>query len=293
MAHAWDSLVLGGTGVPRILGVDQNYCDNSYFDENTTGWGEYGTPGFFSREVNSDAMGEYMGKLSAPITEKYAYYSWDTGAAVNGRVFMASIRIKTDAESGLSVKVALYDASDNEIGSETVTIDTSPVKVTVVKTAFGVTGNYVILRIYGTNGNIVYFDDLYLTEVFGDYSFPQPTASTKLLFEKVQHGKNELLLGRIQEFGKMWRPSFYCGYEHIPTAIEIYRQEISEYTALFCIPHRDVSWGFLGIWDENFERSYSFNKFFGHRGVIKIKGIELFTHKPIYQSDGGFYLEDA
>jgi hypothetical protein len=71
------------------------------------------------------------------------------------------------------------------------------------------------------------------------------------------------------------------------TSEEILRKQIAEASRLFVKPHDDRDWGFHGIWDGNFLKKYSMNRFIGHKGIIPIKGTELLLKFPSEEIESG------
>jgi hypothetical protein len=97
--------------------------------------------------------------------------------------------------------------------------------------------------------------------------------------------------GNIQQHNKKWRPIYYADYAFLNDSDETIRQSISESDIILCVPHNDSGFGFLGIWDEDYYRKYTFGRFQGHSGSVVIKGIELVTNKPTNQVDTEDWFE--
>ena len=285
MSHVWDSLVLGGVDKPRILICGSNFCFNPYFNENTDGWTK-GTNGTATRVSDINSIGEYLLNLTFTGSgQSYIEYSYDTSEPILNKKFIAAIRIK----SKYAFKIQLLGASLlNEI-----TVQPSDIINNIFIIAEGTgSGNIIKLKIIGTDNVDIKFDNLYLTIISDDYIFPQPNES-KILFEKNNLGENQLWNGKIQQFNFKFLPIFYCSWNYLSAIYESFRQKISFNQQLFCIPHMDVNWGFFGIWVDDFERKYSFDRFFGHNSDISIKGSEFIYELPSLQSGtGSLYIDD-
>jgi len=292
-SHPWENDVLGGVGVPRILTCSQNKCTNPYFDQDETGWTESG--GLAGRVANDDGWSGYMYEVDEGEQGDYVQFSWNTGAAIAGRTFVAGVRVKGNWASTNEVAMSLRGTG--EFGTKDMVLQEDTLNRNILIATSGASqGNSLVLRLSGfsdADTSLKYwFDNVFMCEVFGDYSFTQPNELSRLRFQKIVRGNNEIISGHIQEFNKYWRPHYYASWKYLDDVIEAFRQEISEEEILFCMPHTDVNWGFFGIWDGDFLRQYSFNKFFGHKGIVAIKGIEMLKEKPqYYTGEGTVYID--
>jgi hypothetical protein len=261
----WNQLVVGGIDKPRILLLDENFCENPLFTKNLDGWTVSGAT--IERLEDASAYIQYMCEVTFGGLTNYVEYVYDLGNSISNRKFMVALNVVSASD------YTLVFAGDIEFGS---TVITGPKqgKSFIVGTATGVTGTTVSFRIYG-NGSLK-FDNIYFSEVFEDIEMPQPHDSGKLMFDKELAGNGKLWTGKSKEYNAKWVPSYKSEYFYLAENYEIYRQKISEAENLFVIPHMDYDYGFLGKWNEKeFERSYSFQQYDGHAGILSIKGIEF------------------
>ena len=276
--------VLGGIEQPLFLVMDDNYVTNRYFDQNTTGW--VSTGGTFTRGVQANAYGEYMANHVSVASLHSAYWEEDLGAAVTDKKFLASFRAQSDTTR--DVLIEIIDDNDVVVVSAVETIGTSPKRILLYGDNIGTTLTQRIrLKIHSANSAVngyIDFDHVFFSEVLQTISLPlssvQGGEPDKLKFEKIVQGRNELWNGEIQEFGKKWRPHYMGRWDHMEVAEEIERQSIADSGRVFVLPHSDINWGFLGIWDNNIERRYAMNKYIGHKGSVPIKGIEYLLEFP-------------
>lgn len=280
----WSENVLGGIGLPRFLLTDNNYCSNRYFDEDTTGYAQ-SLGGIFSRvNTNAKAIGEYMGEITYANDYEYVDYTYNYGASITDKNFVAMVRIQSDS----NFDIAFY--GDSEFGK--VNIDATPlhaINVVIYAKATGQAGNNIRLRIYGTQNAaqsaLLYFDDLFFSEALDNMDMTQPTESG-IVFEKITSGKNEMWNGAVQEFSQRWKPNYVAMWDYLEPQYEAYRQRIAVAQNIIVMPHLDVNWGMMGIWDIDFERRYWQKRFLGHKGKMVIKGINLITGFPVLQDTG-------
>lgn len=289
MAHAWESLILGGVDQPRILEITNNFCTNPYANTGTTGYVK-GTNGTMTTESSSEAIGEYVIKLVfAGGGDAYIDWTHNFGSSITNKKFLGIVRIK----SKFDCKIQLIGSS--LISEYAITASDYVRTFSVIAEAIGQTGNNITLRIIGTADVNLTFDNIYLAQINNDITFPQPNESF-MVFEKDVLGEQRMWNGKIQQFNFKYIPNFYCDWQVLGAGYEYQRQQISLNKILFCMPHKDVNWGFIGIFSEDFERKYSFDKFFGHNSSLAIKGIEYIYELPSIQpsSSGGgsIYIED-
>lgn len=290
--HPWSNYVLGGVDKPRILLLSDNFCANQYLNNDIPDTGDWqeSFASILTRAANANAYGEYMARINYTSDLEYAYYTYNYDSAIANKRFL----LVFDAISSVAFKATFYGSS--EFGSTNFNALENKTRCMIIADAISQTGNNISIRIYGTQstGNAdLYFDNIMLYEVTNDYTFDQPHDSGKLIFVKDKTGDNELWNGKKQEYNVKWIPNFICNYEIINYLNEMYRQDISEADNVFCIPHKDVNWGFVGRWNEdNFTRDYAFSKYFGHRGIIDIISNEYFKNKPIKQVSSAVYSDE-
>jgi hypothetical protein len=270
---AWDLNVLGGIDAPRfLLPVD------------TTGY-TASLPASFTRvNTNPEAIGEYMGKIEYTTDYEYVEYSYDTGVSIEDKNFVAMVRIESDSD----FELCFY--GNSEFGNvDFDAIVNEPSNVLIYAKASGQAGTTIRFRIYGTQNAtqsaLLYFDDIFLSVVNDNMDMTQPTES-KLMYEKITNGKNELWNGYVQEFSKRFRPNYVAFWEWLAPQYEAYRQRIANSQIVIVMPHLDVNWGMLGIWEKGYERRYFKKRFLAHEGTMVIKGINLVTKFPVLQSAG-------
>lgn len=284
---SWSNNVLGGITEPRIYSVDDNFCTNPYFNVDTTDWTQ-STPGILTRGAWNEAYGEYVGVLTA-VAPKNVSFEHTLDLTPESRTFMASLRIRAGLPATQSVTISVEDQDGNVFLENTISLssaDNMKRYVFVAQCNDVASGSpySVTLKIQINISGSILFDHVYFTEVFDtiDISLPKTQASERdlILFEKVVQGSNELWSGLVQEFGKKWRPRYVGNYDYLTAEEEESRQQVAEASKVFVLPHRDVAWGFFGIWSDDIERRYSFGKYLGHRGQIPIMGIEFLRELP-------------
>jgi hypothetical protein len=287
---SFTGLVLGGIDVPIIYSIDTNYVDNPYFDVDLTGWTspDGGTTG---RVLDDEAYGEYVATING--VKKTIEYEYNLGSTdPSGKTFIVSLRLKSDVARNVPIKLLIEDSAGTPnvetFVNTAVVATTSMNRFFLVGTVDGstlTTADYTLKVQIQSTSNIVSgttsFDHVYLTEVLDTYTLTQPKTSgseiSNIEFEKVLFGKNELWSGKQQEFNKRWRINFFAQWDYMNISEETLRKQIAEASRLFVKPHDDVNWGFHGLWDGNFFKKYSMNRFIGHKGIIPIKGTELLT----------------
>jgi len=300
MSHPWEQLVLGGVDTPRFLVLNEtNFCNNRFFSTNVISWVNH-ISGVSSmvRTEHTKAYGQYMLNLQIESGNGYIEYVYDYGSSIADKIFLFSISVLNLINLS---KITLEIAGSSVIISADYDLNYNIIeKCFIVGNSVGQTGNEIKFRIYGVekepgdpgDANI-FFDNIMMYEVINDYSFNQPHDSGELIFNKDIIGESTLLTGMKKEYNVKWIPNYICTYEYLNNLHEQYRQELSECPLVFCLPHKDANFGFLGKWGVNeFIRSYSFNRFFGHFGIINIIGCEYFINKPISQSSDVVYIED-
>jgi hypothetical protein len=293
---SWSDLVLGGVDIPRIMTLDSmNYCNNPFFHNgDTSEWsGLYN----MQSEINSDAYSMYMGKIFYQgVSAIYSYIGINTSQTVKKRKFIFSARIKSKFQ--YQIACVTDENSSPEIQSVIVIQASENVQrfVFICEIPDNIigNGNEIGFRVYGSIGSQaeLYIDQIFFSEIYQILDFPQPNKSY-LRFIRTVTGNSELWSGKTQDINKRWKPYFHAEYSFMNPENELKRQIISEADLLFCIPHKDSSWGFVGKWDGDYDRRYSFDKFIGHTGVIPIIGAEYIMNSPTYKTDGGLiYIED-
>jgi hypothetical protein len=278
--HPWSQLVLGGVGKPRFLILDDNLVTKMSIDIND-GW-------FMSDVVNlnleqvadPDSYHSFMLRAWHTTGNHFAFYNhtFSTGT-IGGKVLLLNFRAKSPLQG--SFKVALYDSGDliDEIDFPlTERIQFYSVVFSVPETN---TDNTLQIRFYPSTeegeGDL-YFDNVHMAEVQGDITLPQPNNSY-VRFEKKSRMFGELYSEMPYEVEKRYRPHYHAFYYALERLDEVSRQAISEAKKVYVFPHIDSNFGFLGVWDKEFERKYSFNRFFAHESIIPIKGMFSLTHQ--------------
>jgi hypothetical protein len=287
MSHPWKADVLGGVGAPRILEIDSNWITDVYFQEGLGNWSQ-STPNILTRIKMSSAYVEFMGNISYVSDQEYIYRTYNYGSSIADKTFIFTLRIQSDYQ----YKISFYGSS--EFGATVFSASTSTSRKTLIITATGQTGNNIQIRIHGstiTGSAMLYFDDAYFTEVLADYTFSQPQDS----FMKFENRfiANELWTGAKQCIGDKRLPVFYAKWDYFDDTYESNRQLISEAERLFCVPHNDASFGFLGVWNKEFFRGYALDRFFGHDAIITITGEKYLLEQPAEIVEGNvWYIED-
>lgn len=274
MAHPWENLVVSGVDSPRILLVSDNFCSNPFLTLNSDGYTVSGA--VITRAEDFSAYYEYMLSVNTNnINTDYVEYSYDYGSSVANKTFLIALNVFAQGEFKLVFK------GDIEFGE--VLFDSQIYKKAfIVATATGVTGNTISFRIYGARD--MKFDNVYFAEVLYDLEMPQPHNAGELLFEKDADGIGELWSGKKKEYNVKWIPNYSANYFYLSEENEQFRQLISEYENVFCIPHLDYNWGFLGKWmKDEFERNYVFGEYVGHSGELSIKGQEYLNQELAIQ----------
>lgn len=298
MAHDWDGLVLGGLDKPRLLLCNENWDTNPFFSDGAVGdWVKTGANGTLEVVADDNAYGSnvlhyYDAAVSA--AGDYITLEFDTltitGASNFGKKFIVSLRIKTGELS----EVTIQDGA-----AYSISVDVNPEddfqKIFLVTESLSSTENVIQIVINTQNQTDdfdIKIDNIFFTEVTQDLIFKQPNDS-KLVFEENMIGSNELWTGKVQKFDRKFRPIFLAEWEYIGAGWEYYRQLAYQASLIFCIPHREVNWGFLGIMNGDFERQYSFKRFFGHKGGVEVMGVEYLYELPYNQSGGGgIYIDE-
>ncbi len=275
MAHPWENLVVSGVDKPRFLLVTDNFCNNPLFTRNLDGW--VGSDGAtFSRVEDFSAYREWMCEVDLVSDADYIEFTYNYGSAVQGKTFLFALNIVTSSEFTLKFYHSL------EFGDELFDSQTYK-KAFIVATApnDGGTATTITIRIYGSSFK---FDNVYFAEVEYDLEMPQPNDSGEVLFEKEYDGIGELWTGKTKEYNTKWIPNYSANYFYLSEQNEQYRQRISEHVNVFCIPHIDYVYGFLGKWMKNdYERNYLFGEYDGHSGGIFIKGQEYVNQELAVQ----------
>lgn len=284
MAHPWESLVLGGVDTPRILVLKNNDCPNPFFTKNLDDWTMVaGISGdeLFERVDSVNAYGQYMAKLSYTNNTVHITFTHDYETSIEDKIFLLSF----DAKSLSNFTVEFN--GDTEFVTHNFSASAEMKRFFVIGTATGQTSDTVDVRIYGNRPDLsntdgeLFIDNVYFSEIFKDYSFPQPQDSGKLIFNKLKLGENNLITYKQNEFRVRWQPIYIGEYYQLTAEYEEQREQIAKSELLFCIPHIDVDWGFIGRWmPSEFLRSYPFNQYTGHRGIISIQSVEYFKQKP-------------
>lgn len=274
--HPWLEKVIGGVYSPRFLLVGDNLCTNPRMAENTSGWTSNQS---ISRSSNLDAFSEYMLKLSW-VTASVSYVQYRIELDSNNKKFLVSFRIKTELDTYDS-KVEVVGANGQKIGDYEIELTPNIKKVSFVTNSSSSSGDEIKLRIYGTKdgrSNVsVYIDDVYISEVMGDYIMSQPNESYINWIQEYS-GKNEMADGKIQIFDKRWRPEYWCNFQYYEKQYEEYRQRVAEGKyRVFVFPNHDFYFGFFCYWDGDYKRVPPFGRFFGHSGEMKLLGSEYFS----------------
>lgn len=299
MSHPWETYVLGGVAEPRFLILNpQNWCSNPYFmDGDNSGYGG-GTFPTLQTEQRKEAYAEYMGKIYySAMSPLYVQLKKTLSTSPLNRTFMFSFRYMSMYPTRVSF---VTDADDTDDIFETLALPatSTPQRIVFVSTIDTVpgAGANIAVHIYGSQATQadMLFDQVALYEVTNDIEMPQPQRSY-LLFEEVLTGSHERWDGLMQKVNRRWRPHYYAEYEFMEAATETKRQQINDADLLFCIPHKDSSWGILGQWEGDFSRRYPWDRFKGHTGAIPIRGSEFLLLAPTWQADTGesIYVEQG
>lgn len=294
MSNPWADKVIGGIGVPKFLLCGENLCSNPYMDNGSQGYVQMGSNGVVDIRESENAYSQYIMQYhdnSISSVNDYIKYTVNygdlTGQTINGIMLMASLRIKTDTDA--IIKITNGTADYAEI---TVLANTNFEKVYLNTDIISSTSNFIYLYIIPDNqpnGFNILFDNVHFHTVNNKISYDQPNESS-MIFKENLTGKNELWSGKIQKFNKKYIPEWSSDYKYISVQSEYYRQLIYQSSIIFMVPHDDINWGFFGIADQDFERKYSFNRFFGHSGFIKIMSQEfiyLIPNNVVSLLDGG------
>lgn len=284
MAHLWESLVLGGVDSPRILVLKNNLCPNSFFTKNLDGWTmvtAINGDELFERVDSDNAYGQHMAKLSYTNNTVYITFTYDFGDSIEDKVFLLVFDAKNSSDFTIEFN------GDTEFVTHNFDSTTEMKRFYVIGTATDQTSNTIDVRIYGNRPDMantdaeLFIDNVYFCEVFQDYTLPQPHDSGKLIFQKLKIGENTLITRKNKEFRVRWQPNYLADYSYLDVGVEEQREQIAKSELVFCIPHLDLDWGFLGRWmPMEFLRSYPFNEYVGHKGIISIQGNEYFKKKP-------------
>lgn len=284
--HPWFDNVIGGVMNPAFLLVGENLCSNPRFSGGSdTGW-TFGGSWLSSPKyiVDTNAYEEYMGRLNSTQDDSaYAMYNYNIGSTKNKK-FMASFRVKSnllnDHDITVTLQVSNGDVPGFSLQTKTVTLNKYIKKVYLYGSAPVTDFTYIGIKINNGIGIVanpdLRFDDVYICEVNYNYTMKEPQA-TFIAFDKMLQGENELFDGKTQEFNKRWRPNFIADWQFIESSYEEMRQRIAEADSIFVIPHIDFEWGFFAIWDGGYKREYPWDRFLGHKGLIKLRGTELLT----------------
>lgn len=277
--------VVGGVKTPRILEVGENACTDPRLANGLNGWTSNDVRLEISRIYDEKAYEEYMLRLYHNES-LYTFVQYTTGWIVaeydfNIKKVLVAFRIKDESLSDGEQKIVKI-----ELANATIPLTSREIVITnkIKRIAFVFEWSVILgypffnLRFYTGNSfneiGDIRIDDIYINVVIGDYNF-ECSDESNLTFEKTVTGQHELIDGKIQEYNKRWKPNFFAHWTALNRTQELYRQSIAEtINKLFIIPHIDFLWGFFGIWDVNFERKYSFNRFISHDSSITIKGNE-------------------
>lgn len=310
MAHAWDNLVLGGIDKPRLLLCSDNWLSNQFFNgTNLDGWTKYGTNGTLAIVSDDEAYGSnvlhYYQETSgepAPDAEPpidstlndYILRSFDvltlTGATNFGKKFLLSLRIKTTEDT----EIIITDNGSYSLSTTVINTENKFIDMFIATGEISVATSVIQVKIRTLNqpdGVNIKIDNVFFSIINNDFVFKQPNQS-KLVFEENIIGSNELWSGKVQKFDRKWKPIFLALWEYLGAGWENYRQLAYQSPNIYCIPHRDVKWGFLGAMVGDFERQYSFDRFFGHKSAVEIAGLQYICELPSVKSGAGDSLFD-
>lgn len=307
MAHPWLNNVVGGISKPRFLKVGENLFTNPRFNNGSySQWTYHGSWLTGGRTiVDDDAFNEYMGRLNVSQDDN-AYVVGDINTnLLTGTKVLITFRIKSAILDSHEIDVILQMASSKgaygiAVDSKVITINEKIKRVSLVGDIGDTPGSYVGVRIHlgeGVSSNSdLRFDDLYICEIYEDYTMKEPNVNF-LEFSREVQGSNELWDGKIQEHDVAWRPNFHCDFQFMNKEFESIRQRIIEMNTIFVIPHIDFGWGFFGTMMDSYRREYPWDRYLGHKGVISIRGKELLksTVHPIslYTTSQPIIIEDA
>lgn len=284
--YVWDDLVVGGTGVPRIIVPSENKVTYPRIeDSDLDDWIVNNLNINLSQTEDEDAYKRYMLKASwSPSLYSYFALKVDIGQSVKlgTRKYLFSCRIKDASISdGATIPVRISYVINNVEYDFREIILTNKIK----RVAFvfegdiqNASGTEIYIRFYTgigfrTNGQIM-VDDLHLCIVEQDYQFKCPNESY-LSYERDSFGNALMNDGKIQEYNKFWKPNYYGFWQIMEKKYEKFRIKISEAGRLFVFPHTDFYWGFFGVWDDGIQMKYPFNRYIGHESEILIKASEF------------------
>ncbi len=301
--HPFDQNVLGGVGRLRCLPINSdNFCDNRYFDSNTSGWVMV-LGSAITREVDADAFATYMLKVASVIPANIpgVGFGYNLGEAHAGKIFFAKFRAKFS--SARQFKVQFFNG-DGGFGETTLEGDTQIREFVVVSECLtnGSSPNYQInFLIQGAIANTdapIYFhiDSLWFGEADDDYTFPAWMEDESLTFDPVNYGGGILWNGVPVSYTQRWRPDYACRFEILNAVHESWRQYLATSQFVLVIPHDDVDWGFIGYWTKEIRRNYPFNRYIGHKSVMMFEGADYMAggkgSLPELQAQGTLYIED-
>jgi hypothetical protein len=308
-----------------LLICENNWCENPYFTDGFDHWDVSNAPSATIVE-DSDAYDMYMCHVTYTASNEPVDYKISLTQSALNRSFIVSLRVRS-VYNTFKISFLSYDEATDQyyqFGNwvfGTTNSNGTPERVTVAATVDQVKGDGKDLRmrifphyelpisqgqdipfgdedpfgvgeLWDPDDADIYFDDVYISEVTGDFTFPQPNES-KLTFEESIIGENKLWSGMVQKFNRRFSPLWEAEFDFLDVEYETYRQRLGESSAVFCMPHNDVGWGFLGYWKDDYVREYPFGRFMGHKGPIVIDGQEYFINKPEFKVNEGYiYVEE-
>lgn len=289
---SWFNNVLGGVERPAFYTIaGTNLCTNPLFDDGTTGWVGEDSDIILERRNEEDAYKEYMLRIryESESLFKYVKYDFDRSYLLSGRYFIYSFRIKNHNSNSHEVLIKINGGNGylTNFYSKLFTVEKGIKKISIVIKVPSDDSETTGLRfiLYPnkdssvTNFNGVYIDNVQIYESTERMLFPEPNRDN-MEFEKYVQGQNQPVFSYLREFNKKYIPIYNCEYDYISREYQILRETLAHRGNLYCFPHSDYNWGFLGKFDGGYDRNYFMNKYLGHSGAIVIRGNEFVIESP-------------
>jgi hypothetical protein len=295
--------VLGGVGVPRYYLLSEDLITNGSMEDDDNAdsipdsWAAGGGATVAQVNDTTTVFGDYV--LSVEDNNIGAI-EWVTQTGltmpsgdINGKSLLAAIWVKEiSGTPGGNIHVYIKDnggalAGTASPASSYTTSSWSLIWIPI-NNLFSLAGssNFSI-EIFPTNTTASnlgkqYYDNIQVFEIEDTIELAEPTEYRGQGWDKeLQTGRQRLIDGSYKEYIDGWRFRCECVWEYMDTTDEADRQLIADHDGLIgFMPHNDVEWGQVCLWDGHLNREYFFNRFVGHTSAIPLVGTEIMGSKP-------------
>jgi len=293
--YQMSQLVVGGIGKHRFSIITGRQLItpvvNRSFESGLGDW-SYSGNGVISRVQDDDTyFGDYCMKVqdNQAGSEEYADYTVSLTESIDNRKFAVYFWARCDSAD--TAHVQLYsdssDADDKELGTTDISLTTNwKPYIAIAKANAGADGTtlYVRIKPYGsTEGNAglgtMYVDNIQCWEISFDFWLKQATRFSQNWKESVD-AEYELVSRNLKVYpsGSRYHAELYWDYLEPPE--ELVKHKIYAARYLLFMPHIDYNWAILCRKDGDNVRDYFHDKYIGHHGYIRLKGLELLESDP-------------